>query len=440
MHRTTWYAIPIVGLAVLASGLGIWTYRLHADRQALVTQSDAQYSAAFHGLVSDMNQLTERLGESEVSSDKVGFAACSRDIWRLCYAAQTEIAKLPVELMPMHNTQAFLSALANESDTWMAGNTSTKDPKVLKQVDNFYGQATKLQGELDSVQGKVLGEGLGWVAVNRAINQKKGYHTGDNQIVDGFRTMEKGLTTFSETADLGSQVEGTHKPSTSKPQGAVITPSAAIHKVAAMLGVTKPQAWKTTTSSLGQSQTVYMISGQTPGGPISAVVTRRGGHVLVVHRDRSVASDHFGFSRGENQAISWLQKQGFGALTPEIANEYDNVGYFVLVPKTRNGIAIESPISVNVALDNGEVLALDTQAYYRNPMPTHVPKHKYSAKYLRTKLNPQLTVEEEKNVIVHNSKGQPTSAIEFIGMHGKRTYGVLMDAVTGKEISVRQLS
>lgn len=439
MHRTTWYAIPIVGLVVLSSGLGIWSYHLNADKQALVAQSDAEYSAAFHGLVSDMSSLRQRLGESEVSGDTTGFQACSRDIWRLCYGAQNEMAKLPVELTPMHNTQAFLSSLANQSQSWLTDNVSPTDPKVLKQVDSYYNQATKLNSQLQSIQAKVLNGGLGWVAVNRAVNQKNGYHTGDNQIVDGFQTMDKGLGTFTEAAGVGSHVEGTK--STMKPyQGKTITPTAAIQKVASMLNVTKTSDWKTSTSSLGAQGPAYMISGSTPYGSMTAVVTRAGGRVLSIHRDAQVANDHFGFATAQSKAADWLKQQGFGACSPEIANEYQNVGYFVFVPMTKNGLAVSSPISVNMGLDNGELLSFDTQAYYRNPVPTVAPARKYSAATLRTKLNPQFVVEQSRDVVLKTSSGQVHSAVQFIGSHGGSTYSVVLDATTGKQLSATQLS
>ena len=439
MHRTTWFAIPIVGLVVLCSGLGVWSYRLNNERQALVYQSDAQYSAAFHSLVSDMDHLTERLGESEVSTDQTGFASCAQDIWRLSYAGQTEISKLPIELMPMHHTQAFLTALANQSNAWMTNKSSPRDPKVLKQVNNYYQRATSLKTELQSIQGKVLNGGLGWVAVNRAIHQNGGYHTGDNQIIDGFRTMDKGLTTFSETASLGSQLEGT-KPPAKKPQGHTVTPTAAMNTVAAMLHVQRGRDWKTTTSNLGGQETVYLISANAGHSPVSAVVSRVGGNVLTLHEDRAVTNDKYGFAEAESRAKTWLQQNGFGTVSSEIANQSGNIGYFVFVPQTANGLAIQSPISINMALDNGDVLTLDSQAYYRNPIPTEAPKRKYSANQLQAKLNPQLRIEEVRNVVMRNQAGQVESAVQFIGVHDKQTYSVILNATTGSELSVNQIS
>ncbi|QSO53428.1 germination protein YpeB [Alicyclobacillus curvatus] len=439
MHRTTWFAIPIALLAVLCTGLGIWSYKLNTDRQAMVNQSDAQYSAAFHSLVSDMDHLTQRLGESEVSTDQSGFAACAQDIWRLAYAGQTEISKLPVELMPMHHTQAFLTALANQSNAWIADKSSPRDPAVFKQVNNYYQRATSLKTELQSIQGKVLGSGLGWVAVNRSVNQKGGYHTGDNQVVDGFRTLEKDLTTFSETASLGSQLEST-KPPVKHPQGAIVTPTTAMNKVAAMLRIERGRDWKTTTSNLGGRETVYLISGNAGHNPISAVVSRAGGNVLSLHEDRNPANGNYGFDNAENRAKAWLQQNGFGIVDAEIANQYGNVGYFVFVPQTAGGLAIQSPITINMALDNGDVLTLDTQAYYRNPVPATAPKRSYSTSQLQRKLNPQLKVEEVRNVVMRNPAGQVTSAAQFIGVHGKQTYSVILDATTGDELSVNQIS
>ncbi|KPV43549.1 PepSY1/2 domain-containing protein [Alicyclobacillus ferrooxydans] len=439
MHRITWFAIPIVGLAVLSSGLGVWNYRLHNDRQALVAQTDAQYSSAFHSLVSDVGNIEKRLGESEVSADKAGFAACSRDIWRISFAAQNEIAKLPVELMPMHNTQAFLTALSNQSDAWLNEGATSKDPTVLKQVETYYKKAEQASTELEDVQNKILNGGLGWVGINRAMNQKNGYHTGDNQVVDGFRNLDNGLSGFSEAAALGGQVEGPASPGKTQ-QGPIVSPSAAMQRVAALLNVQSGKDWRTKTSNLGGVEQVYMISGSTSHGPMSAVVTRAGGKVLVLHGSRTVRSSQLGLAGAADKAESWLQKNGFGEVTTEIANEYDHVAYFVLVPKTKNGLAIDSPISVHVALDNGDILALDTQAYYRTPIPQVAPKRVYTADELRNRLNKQLNVEQVRNVVMHDNMGSVRSGVQFIGTHGGQTYSVVMDATTGKQISVRQLS
>jgi len=434
VHRTTWIALPIIGVLVLGSGFGIWSKNVYQQRQALASETESHYAGAFHTLVADMNDLTEGLGEAQISTDATGFRRITANVWRVSYGAQNEIGRLPIELMPMHQTQSYLADLSKQSNLWMEHPELLQQSKTQATVHRYYMQSRQLTKQLQTVQTQVLNDGLQWLSAEKATNQSKG----DNQIVDGFRKMDGQLSSFVETRDIGKQVEGPAK--RVKTTGKPLSPTDAIQRVSRWVGLPSRKDWRTESTTFGGQTPMFTVTGSTKWGEIRAVATQHGGQVLSFVIDSASANDNYGFAEAEAKAKDWATQRGIGKTDVQIANQYNHIGYFVLVPWGPGGWAVDSPISIKVALNKGEVIGFDGTALVRNPVPTTVPQRIYKMATLQKKLNSNFHVETSRPVVVRDSFGAVHSGWEFTGIHDEETYRVTMDAHDGSELSIQHLS
>lgn len=435
MHRITWIAIPLVALVAIGSGVGYWSHNMNQQRQALVNQAASQYGGAFHGLVSDMQGLTEKLGEAEISADPAGFEDSARQVWRLSYAAQSAIGQLPFDLMPMHETQGYLANLSKLATNWMDNPGQMRDKQVQSEVRSYYIKSQSLTDQLEKLQSHVLNTGLNWLAVRQSTNSNQG----DNQVIDGLRKMDSGLASFTAGSDVGAHIESTKK----KPLGSgqAISTSAAKSNVAIWLGVRPSADWKVSSSTLGGQTPAYIIAGQTKDGPLHATVTEQGGRILNLQIASSPKNDSFGFGEAEEKAKQLLRDRGFGETDIEVANQYDHTGYFILVPRGAGGAwAVDSPITVEMSLSNGDLVGLDMAAYYQYPVSKTASRRLLSVQNLQKRLSPTFHVEYARNVVVRNSAGQSRSAVQFFGTANQQTYAITMDATNGSQLRIAHLS
>lgn len=434
LHRTTWIAIPVIGALILGAGAGWWGYFDQSHKRAdMALQTGNMYSNAFHNLSSDMHDMDTELGKSLITSDKGSFDKRLRNIWRLSFAAQTEAAKLPISLMPMHHTQKFLANVGTVVDGWMTNTPNPENPEVHKQLQTFYEDAAKLSGELSTLQSKVLNNNLNWTNVQQASLQAKT----DNQIVDNFRKMDTSASAFVESdEDPNSMQKGK---TTALQSESIVTPAAALKNLSSFAGI-NTAGLRVKATSKGAYTQDYVVDGANKAGvSVYAVISKHGGHVLQFRLKRPPGSGNYDFVEAQKKAEAWLKSRGFGNSVPTVRNQYDHIAYFVLAPLYQGVPNLSQGIMLDVALDNGQVLTYDASNYFYYPVQ-NVAVRKYSVAALQAKLNPAFRVRMTQSVIALDESNHYQPAVVFYGTSNRETYRIYMNANTGKELAIDQLT
>ncbi|MCF8563719.1 germination protein YpeB [Alicyclobacillus tolerans] len=434
IHRATWIAIPVISAVVLGAGLGWWGYLdQYRQREALVSETEGQYASAFHGLVSDVHNLQGELGKTVITNDNTAFQGRLRDIWRLSFAAQSEIGKLPFALMPMHHMQEYLSQVSTSTEGWMKSQDKPSNAGVHKQLQKFYDESNQLSSQLSQLQGKVLGNDLHWLAAQQALNKKKT----DNQIVDGFRKIDTSASSFVESQDSPSSLQ---RGRTIALAGqAVVNGSTAVNNVKKFVGVPNITRVSVTSTHKGAYVKDYIVTGDIASGSLYAVVSQNGGHVLQLGLGHQAVKGSIDLLEAQQKSQTWLQQRGFGKVSVMDANEYDHTGYFVFAPLYDNVPNLSQGIVVKVALDSGQVISYDGSNYYYYPV-RNLPARKYTAAQLKGKLNPAMQVRMSQDVICLDENNHYQPAVAFYGTSNKETYRVFVNANTGKEMTIEQLT
>jgi spore germination protein len=435
LHRSTLVAVPIIGLAVIGAATGWWNYfDERGQKQALAYQAEMQYNSSFHGLATDMRNLQEELGKSLISTDATSFQKRLRDIWRITFAAQANVARLPFALMPMHHTQQFLSRLADDVDSWTTSNADPKNATIHQKLKNYFTESNRLYNQLNVLQGKVMKHQMNWSIVDKALASGKQ----DNQIIDGFRKLDTQAAIYGETNDGPTTLNrGRTNAFKDEPE---YSARHAESRLAEFIGVSRKTPWNVSSSQKGAYDEEYNISGATPLGQMFGVVSKRGGHVLSfrIHHS-STSKSEIDFSDAETRAEKFLAARHFGPVQLLTANQYGGTGYFVFAP-LHQGIPVTSQsLVVKIALSDGVVMGYDGTNYYYHPLKS-LPSRIYSTEQLRKKLNPAFLVRMQNPVIVLDEQNHYQPAVAFYGTNNKETYCVYMNAHTGKEITIEQLT
>ncbi len=434
LHRTTWVAIPIVGLVLAGSGLGWWGYDQYQQRKALVVDTENQYNSSFHALVDTVHRLQQELGKSMISGDKDAFQTHLRDIWRLSYAAQNDIGRLPFELMPMHHTQQFLGAISHQTEQWMEDGVSPADRHVHQKLQQMYQEAGKVSSGLAAMQSQAFANQLHWQLVNRALRN----HERDNQVVDGFRKIDTAASAFVESEDTPSTLRRGKTWAMVKEKD--INEEQAKQVVRKFLHLAPDTSLTVTRTKSGAYRPEYIVSGTIPDGDLTAYVSQDGGHVLSFDVKHTRGPGEFDFAEAQDKANAWLAARGFSTMELVQSSQYDSIGYFIFAPKRADGsIVISQGTAVKVALDNGDVIGFDANNYYYYPVKD-VPARKYTEAQLRQKLNPAFEVGMARRVLVLDDHRRYQPAVAFYGTANGETFCVYMNANTGKELKIEQLT
>ncbi|MGZ6505446.1 MAG: germination protein YpeB [Tumebacillaceae bacterium] len=433
--------ILVIGLVIS----GFWGYREHREKQALLLKAENQYQRAFHDLSDRMNALQDSLGKSLVVNSQKQLSGNLTESWRLAAEAHSDVGELPLSLMPFNNTMNFLNDLGN-----FTYRTSIRHPdqvKTLSEADyksltELYHRSKTMEAQLADLQTAVLSKNLRWMDAELALSQTT--KKTDNQIVDGFRALEKSVSgmkplTFSGPTETDLQTR--HNANVNKLDGSNVNEKQATAIIQKWLGMSNTNGIQVMRNGQGNKFPSYSVAVTKPdGSKVFFTMAIKGGHVTWYMNNRAVQGEKFDLDQGAQKAIAFLKAHDINATEVVKIDSFDSVGVYDIVPM-QNGVRIyPDKVVVKVALDNGEIIGLNSQDYAFNHGTRAITTPKLSEAKARTFVNSHVKVREVNRAIVLNDMNKEKQVYEFLGTLENETYKVYINADTGEEVGVEKLN
>lgn len=424
---------PITLLAFL--GAVSWGYQEYNDKNALLIKAENQYQRAFHDLNYHMDKLQSELGKTIALNTGKQFTKSMTNIWRIAYAAQSDIGQLPLSLMPFDKTEQFLARLGRFA--YQVGvrdlNQKPITEKEWKTLNTLYEQAEALRNDLQTVQAKVLSENLRWLDVEEALASED--KVMDNTIIDGFKKVNLKAEQFPEV-DWGPTVNNMQVRERERDQrlhAPKITAEEAKQKVASIFGISDIKRMKAVKQKgdFESYQVHYQKENQTD---VYADVTVKGGYLVWMDYDRPVKQRKLSSSQALDKAQQFLERLGMNHMAPISYDEVGNIMIFSFVHQ-KDGVSIYPETAVvKIALDNGEIMGVQADEYVFNYQANRKQlKPRLTEAQARKKLNSHLKVQKSNLAIINNDEGQEVLCYEFLGTIDRNQYRIFINATTGEE-------
>ncbi len=434
---------PVAAVALV--GAGMWGYQEHNEKNSILIKTENQYQRAFHDLNYHIDKLNDELGKSVVVNSRKQMTPCLTNVWRLAYAAQSDVGQLPLTLIPFHHTEAFLANVADFSYR-VAVRDLSKQPLTQKEyqtLKQLYAHSRDIQKELRNVQTKVLDKRLRWMDVEIAIagDEKKT----DNTIIDGFRTIDHKVEQFSDL-DWGPSVKNREQKKQLRIKGLdgkKITKEEAANTAQRFVGVTgKNLSVEVDENGKAEQYSAYSVRlyDKRTKNTIHLDVSKRGGKVVWLLNERAIPNAKLSLDEAHASAVKFLRDHGFPNMVAAEVDRYDNLGVFTFIPE-QNGVRIyPDAVTVKVALDNGDVNGFHATEYLFNHKQRIIPKPKITREQARTMVNPHIKVSEQHLALIEGKQdGNEVLCHEFIGRLDGEAYKVYINALTGDEEEVLKM-
>jgi spore germination protein len=420
---------------------GFWGYREHQQKQALLLKAENQYQRAFHDLSSHMDLLQDELGKSLAINSARQLSPCLSNVWRLAYSAQADVGQLPLTLVPFNRTQEFLQDLGNFTYR-IAVRDTQKQPlneQEWKTLHQLYKESNDVEENLRKLQTAVIEKNLRWMDAEIALSQQN--NKTDNQIVDGFRMIDKKVAQYPELqSPTISSLKSRNRPNIQNVPGNNVSPDVAAKQVAGFLGLNDIKPIHVMQNGQGMQYPSYSVTvDKKDGGKLFLGQTIKGGHVVWLVDQREVGDARLDLVQAQDKAEKWLANHGFQNLTLTKTSQYDNVGVYTYAYQQGSVTVYPDTVTVKVALDNGDIIGFNDQdwLFHHKERTNVVPK--LSVNEARKYVSPHMRVEEHRLAIIQNDLGEEKLVWEFLGTLDENTYKVFIDAHTGDEQGVEKL-
>jgi germination protein YpeB len=419
-------------LLIVVVILGVVLYKKQTEyRQA----SENSYNMAFYELVDYVQNVEVYLAKSLISTTPEHGAETLTNLWREANLAQSYLSMLPVESQELANTEKFLNQVSDYSYSLSRKNiyNESLSQEDLDNLKDLHGYSVELENTLNQLSDDLNSGRLAWGELTKKGDVAFAQQV-DNISKESFSNLEENFHEYSGLIYDGAFSE--HLTS-SEPKGITgddIDEGQAQQKVEDFIG--KDNINEITSLGYSENATipVYDFSIKNKKDEtINVSISKKGGHIVNMNTNRSVNSEIISQEEANEIGKKYLADKGFpnmqetyylkqqGIVTINYAYTQDDV---VMYPDL---------IKVKVALDDGEILGIETTGYLNNHEQRNISNVKITKEEAKKTLNSQLNIESEGMAVIPTEWKTEILCYEFKGKVDNTEFLVYINAENGRE-------
>ena len=423
------FSIIIVLFSIIVI-LGLFIYKKQREyRQA----SENSYNLAFYEVVDYIQNVEVYLAKSLITNSPESSAESLANVWRESNLAMSYLAQLPINSNELENTSKFLNQVSEYSYSLYRKNLKeeelTKDD--MNNLKNLHEYSVELENVLNQLSADINNGRISWGEL-----EKKGTVAFAKQVSnisqDSFSNMEQ---TFHEYSGL--IYDGAFSEHITRVEKVGLTGENIDEETAKNIALKLFETNAREITSLGKSEgdiTSYNFNLTFEDDSIATVsISEKGGHVIYMERNRDVSAEVISQEEADKKAKEYLKAKGLDNMKETYYLKQSGIVTINYAYVQDDVIMYPDLIKVKVALDNGEILGIETTGYLNSHTKRNIEEPKVTKEEAKQSLNKDLNIESEELAIIPTEWRTEVLCWEFEGNIEGLDFIVYVNAETGKE-------
>lgn len=419
-------------LLILVVALGIILYSKQREYRQT---SENGYNMAFYELVDYVQNVETYLAKSLISSTPEHGAETLTNLWREANLAQSYLARLPIESQELENTEKFLNQVSDYSYSLSRKNIYNENltEEDLKNLKDLHSYSVELENTLNQLSDDLNTGRFSWGELTKKGTVAFAQQV-DNISKESFSNLEENFHEYSGLIYDGAFSE--HLTNTEK-RGLIgddIEEEQAKQIAEEFIGKNHIKE----TSNLGFSENatipVYDFSiTNHEDKTIHISISKKGGHIVYMNANREVNSEIISQEEADRKGKEFLEAKGFKNMKETYYLKQEGIVTINYAATQNDVVMYPDLIKVKVALDNGEILGIETTGYLNNHTQRDVSKIKITQEEAKKSLNKDLQIESEGLAVIPTEWQTEILCYEFKGKVEDREFLVYINADNGRE-------
>lgn len=419
-------------LLIVVAVLGIILYSKQREyRQA----SENSYNMAFYELVDYVQNVETYLAKSLISSTSEHGAETLTNLWREANLAQSYLARLPIESQELENTEKFLNQVSDYSYSLSRKNIYNENltDEDLKNLKDLHSYSVELENTLNQLSDDLNTGRFSWGELTKKGTVAFAQQV-DNISKESFSNLEENFHEYSGLIYDGAFSEHLTNHEKKGLTGNDIDEGQARQIAEDFVGKDKIKE----ISDLGFSENatipVYDFSITNHNDEnINVSVSKKGGHIVYMNCNRTVNSEVISQEEADRKGKEFLNAKGFKNMKETYYLKQEGIVTINYAATQDNIVMYPDLIKVKVALDNGEILGIETTGYLNNHTQRDVSRIKITQEDAKKSLNKNLQIESEGLAVIPTEWQSEILCYEFKGKVEDREFLVYINADNGRE-------
>ena len=418
--------------------LSLLAIYLQMQNKATALVLNGTYDKSFYELIEYVNNMETLLAKAQISNTPEYSAKTLTEIWREANLAESSLAQIPVTHATLTNTSKFINQVGDYSyvlSRKTIENNSLSD-KDFENLRSLYSRCNELNMVLGSLANDLASKSLSWEELTKDESNALFAQEVANLSQQSFENIEKGMQDYEGLIYDGPFSEHMTSPEPKGLGAETYDRAKAEEKVYEYIS-------KNTISNVSYEGMVdstikthrFLITLIT-NDVVTIDITEKGGHVLWLNYNRDIGENKLTLEEATQKALTFLKGHGYGNMKESYYTIENGIATINFAYTQMGVICYTDLIKVKVALDNGEILGMESKGYLNSHVERNIAEPKVSIEEARKIINPKMEILSESLAIVPTEWQTEVLTYEFKGRVEDNNFIVYVDANTGKEQDV----
>lgn len=422
-------------ICVLLIVVAILIIVLYKKQREYRQTSENGYNMAFYELVDYVQNVEAYLAKSLVSTTPEHGAETLTNLWREANLAQSYLSRLPIESQELENTEKFLNQVSDYSYSLSRKNiyNESLSQEDLSNLKDLHGYSVELENTLNQLSEDLNTGRFEWGELTKKGNIAFAQQV-DNISKESFSNLEENFHEYSGLIYDGAFSEHI---TTNEPKGLTgedISEEQAKQKAEEFVGRDNIKG----ISNLGYSENATIQSydfsvTNNNDETTNITISKKGGHVINMNTNRNVSTEVITQEEANEKGKQYLENKGFPNMKETYYLKQEGIVTINYAYTQDNVVVYPDLIKVKVALDNGEILGIETTGYLNNHEERKIQNIKITQEEAKKTLNKELEIISEGMAIIPTEWKTEILCYEFKGKVDDREFLVYINAENGRE-------
>ena len=423
--------VSIIILTVLCLFTGYYAFSL---REKYYINNTNNYTEAFSNLVNYVNNVENYLAKAMISKDSSHAAQTLTHIWRDSGLATVYLSRIPLQNNGLSQTEKFLNQVSDYSFSLSRKNIegeglTEEDFNNLKDLHRY---SINLKSTLNQLSEDLYNGEIDWESLSSVSNSNLAQAV-DN--MNEFTNIDSNLNEFEGLIYDGAYSDHVNKKEKAGLIGMDLGEDEAKEKVKEFLG--KDEIEKINSNGFLENAEIpsydFTVKLKDKEETYSIMISKKGGHIVQSSLDREVKEEKISQAEANEIGKIYLKNKGFENMKETYFIKQGNIVTINYAYEDSGIIVYPDLIKVRVALDNGEILGIETSGYLNSHKSRAYKKPEITIEEARSSLNEEIEIKSEKMAVIPTEWKTELFCYEFKGSVEGKDFLVYINCETGEE-------
>ncbi|MCX4302867.1 MAG: germination protein YpeB [Clostridia bacterium] len=424
--------IKTVILIVLFLLMLITGYYAYTLREQYINTRLNTYNEAFSNVVNYVNNVENYLAKAMISKSPEYSADTLVQIWRDSSLANSYLAQIPLTNETLMQTSKFLNQVSDYSYTMSKKNIRQErlTDEDFENLQTLHKYSLELENTLNTLGNELNSKEWSWNNI-KPVNQFAQAVSN----VDMFGNIDSNLNEYEGLIYDGAYSNHVEKADKKGLTGEDIDEEKA-----------KQIAKDFFDGEVNEVISNFIEKASIPYYDISIdyknkqaasiAVSKKGGHVIYASLNRDVKEDKLSEAEADKKGKEFLDKKGFKNMRETYYIKEGNIVTVNYAYEQNGTIIYPDLIKVKIALDNGDILGIETTGYLNSHTERKLEEAKITLEEAKEKINDKLKITSERKAIIPTKWKTEILCYEFQGKVDDKEFLVYVNVKTGKEENI----